>query len=578
MTGRTRQGGFGARVMRWRDARAARAAAAGAAPASGFVSQPEPRSMGLYARGRQLIAGNFLMAGRLVEAPGAPLWDLGGTDPLFLAEAHGFAWLDDLAAVGDVAARRVAQDWTWAWIARFARGKGPGWTPDLTGRRLIRWIHHAILLLNGRDRADQQAFFAALGAQVEFLARRWPSAAPGLPRFEALTGLVYAGLSLAGLNQHAGAAAAALAAECLSEIDGQGGIATRNPEELLEVLTLLIWAAQALGEAGRAVPPAHAAAIARIAPCLRTLRQADGGLARFHGGDRGAPGRLDQALAASAAKGVAGSGPAMGYLRLASGRTTLIVDAADPPGGAAGGSAHASTLAFEMTSGRRPVIVSCGSGTSFGPVWRQAGRATVSHSVLALEGYSSSRFGRGQGEALAERAHVVMARPITDGAEPGLMMAHDGWSRTHGLTHSRSLYLSSDGRRLTGQDALGPVTQPERARLAAELARRGGAPLRYAVRFHLHPDVEAQIDLGGSAVSLALRSGEVWVFRPSDPSGMTLEPSAYLERGRLKPRPAQQIVVTGQIDGGEALIGWTLAKAQDTPLAIRDMDRDEPAF
>ena len=40
-------------------------------PAKGFVSQPEPRTIGLFARGRQLIAGNVLLAGFLVEAKDA---------------------------------------------------------------------------------------------------------------------------------------------------------------------------------------------------------------------------------------------------------------------------------------------------------------------------------------------------------------------------------------------------------------------------------------------------------------------------------------------------------------------------
>ena len=108
------------------------------------------------------------------------------------------------------------------------------------------------------------------------------------------------------------------------------------------------------------------------------------------GGGRGAAG---QALANAGVKALPSAGLAMGFARLSGGRTTVIVDAASPPGGGAGRHAHASTNAFELTSGRRPVIVSCGSGAPFGPDWRQAGRATASHSTLAVEGYSSSRLG-----------------------------------------------------------------------------------------------------------------------------------------------------------------------------------------
>ncbi|MES2541368.1 MAG: heparinase, partial [Pseudomonadota bacterium] len=104
-------------------------AARRARPAGGFVSQPEPRSIGLYTRGKQIVAGNILLAGHLAEAPGTLLWDIAGPDA-FVTEAQGFAWLDDLAALGTKDALARAQDWTWGWIARYGKGKGPGWTPD----------------------------------------------------------------------------------------------------------------------------------------------------------------------------------------------------------------------------------------------------------------------------------------------------------------------------------------------------------------------------------------------------------------------------------------------------------------
>ena len=552
--------------------------AALARPATGFVSQPEPKTIGAFARGRQLIAGNFLFAGFLIESKDRSIWDLPVPDPRFEEAIHGCAWLDDLAAVADLPARKRAQDWVFDWIRRYGRGAGPGWTPDLTGRRLIRWINHAILLLNGRSRSDSDHYFRCLGRQTIFLSRRWKTAAPGLPRFEALTGLIYAGLALTGMERHVAAAAEALGSECAREIDAEGGVPTRNPEELLEVFTLLTWAASALGEAGRTAHAEHVSAIDRIAPTLRALRHADGDLARFHGGGRGLEGRLDQALADAGGRALTAHGLAMGYARLAAGRTTVIVDAAAPPSGRASENAHASTLAMEVTSGRRPLIVNCGSGASFGPDWRRAGRATPSHSTLCLRGFSSSRLGAegpfGARSQLTDGPDQVWGQVENDSEGHRLLAGHNGYALTHGLTHVRQLGLSINGRSLTGEDTLGAMTVADRRRFETIMTRTKHKGVAFDLRFHLHPDVDATIDLGGSAISMALKSGEIWVFRHDGVGELTLEPSVYLESGRLKPRATKQIVLSSVVLDYACQLGWTLAKAQDTPASIRDTLRD----
>ena len=564
-------------LNRWHARRATRARAVTA-----FVSSPEPRTIGSFAKGRQLVAGNYLFAGALIEAKGTLIWAVEAPDAAYLNDIHGFAWLDDLAAVGDASTRKLAQDWIWGWIDRYGRGAGPGWTPDLTGRRLIRWINHALFVLRGHDAPDGAPFFQSLAQQTQFLSKRWHAAAPGLPRFEALTGLIYAGLALEGMEGLVPPAVAALARECSDQIDEQGGLPTRNPEELLDVFTLLTWTAAALDEAGKPVSQAHRAAIDRIAPTLRTLRHSDGGLARFHGGGRGQEGWLDHALAASGVKSRQPGGLSMGYARLSSGRTSVIIDAAAPPKPEAGYNAHASTLAFEVTSGRRPLIVNCGSGESFGPEWRRAGRATPSHSALSLDGYSSARLGDADRvtarEALIDApTHVpVEINHAPDGLQ--FQGGHNGYVRTHGLTHARQLELTFDGRGMAGEDMLLSLEDAEKRLFDRVMDAKVLSGIPFDVRFHLHPEVNAELDMGGSAVSMALKSGEIWVFRHDGNQSLRLEPSVYLEKGRLKPRATQQIVLSGRAMTYATRVRWSLSKAQETAMGIRDLARDDPGL
>ncbi len=549
--------------------------------ARGFVSQPEPRTIGSDTRGRQLMAGNLMFAGIFVEAPDTSPWTLDPPSDAFEDELHGFEWLDHLAAVADGSGRPVAQSWLAEWLKRYGRGAGPGWTPDLTGRRQIRWINHALFLMNAQDRLVGRLFYETLGRQTEFLARRWRASSHGLPRFETLTGLIYSACSLTGMERHLTPALRALAQECAREIDASGGIVTRNPEELLEVFTLLTWVSAILGETGRRPDPAVNTAIMRIAPTLRSLRHSDGSLARFHGGGRGAPGRLDHALAQSGVRPGITSGLAMGYARLSGGRVSVVVDAAPPMMGARAFNAHAGTLAFELSSGRRPVVVNCGSGASFGADWRRAGRATPSHSTLSIEGYSSSRLGPRASDhgvvrqSLIDGPETVEVQQSQSGGARSIALSHDGYRKTHGLLHLRSLSLEEDGRLLRGEDGLAAMTEADRDVLDRVMARLSPDGLGYSVRFHLHPDVEAKLDMGGNAISLAVKGGETWVFRHGGEGQMRIDQSVYLETGRLKPRATKQIVLSARLNDYGSAVSWSLAKPTDAPRRHRDYEQDD---
>jgi len=540
------------------DRLAARLAAVGRV-APHVASLPPPRIDGDPARGAQLMAA----ARSPFEPPATPFAE---------NAALRFLWLDDLAAVGSRAARERAWLWLQGWNGR------TGWRADLSAGRLRRWIGHAEFL-TGPGKSHPRLLLSGATREMHFLRYRWKSLPEGLSRVEALTALITGSLALARMRSVTGPATKALATEAARAIDPGGAVSSRNPEELLDLLVLLLEARDALSTAGLPVPPAVIDAIQQGAPTLRLLRQADGGLPRFHGGGGLSPGRLERTLLASGvrANSIAGATAvgAMGYLRLAAQRTTLIVDAAPPPMGAASRLAHASTLAFELTSGRRPLIVSCGPGSALGADWENAARATPSHSVLGIEGLSSARLGtrKDTQDLLSDGPRNVRAEVTTGDEGPLLVLSHDGYVGSHGLTHVRELELSRDGRMLRGYDALGAATEADRRVLERAILNSRLQGVHFTIRFHLHPAVAAEVE--AEQIVLRLPSKEVWLFRQAGAARMSLDASVWLDPHLAAPRPSRQIVLSGLAADKAGEVGWTLAKSEDTPLAIRDTEPAE---
>jgi uncharacterized heparinase superfamily protein len=541
-----------------------RLAAFGGAPTA-LSHQPAPIWLGEAERARAMIRGVYRLAGQELTAPGIGPWKLMPPGRAFSDALHSFDWLGDFALLPGDEPKRVARSWIYGWIARHGDGDGPGWRPGLSGRRLMAWTIHAPMALDGADPELAKRFYRVIGAHARYLAGAWKKATPGKSQINALAGLLWASLAFDRYQAERDRNAASLAAAADQLIAPDGGVPSRNPEDLADIHLTLAAAAAELERAGASVPPPLRAALDRIAPTLRLLRFGDGGLARFHGGHAGPAGRLDHALGLARAPRTAPRRAAMGFWRMAAGRTAVLIDAARPPVTAA---AHASTLAIELSAGAQRVIVSSGPGAAFGAEWADACRATAAHSALTLDRSSSSRIAaraKGPGPHLfAETPSAVTAEDAADIDGEWLLLSHDGYLSSHGLFHQRRLFLSLDGRDFRGEDTLSAPDDKARRTLDRAAADPGRIP--YAARFHVHPDLRLERD--GPTGAILRGPGAVWHVSQTG-GAIAFESGVWFDPDAREPRATKQIVVSAATEGYWGRVTWAIRR-QDTPRTRSD--------
>ena len=480
---------------------------------------------------------------RLTETwPGDPQRGeaLVGRPPQWTAERHGFGFLADLAALGTEAAVRAARDATADWLKRCDAIEPLSWSVDTLGDRLFAWIaHHDLLAAPPQDAEFRRALLMSLARQARYLHGAWRQAT-GIGRLRALRGLVTTWAALHD-ERRLGAACARLSAEARAQILPDGGHVSRGPHLQVAALMTLIDARDALIAASAEIPKDVMDAIDRAAPMLRFFRHGDGGLALFNGA--GDVELLELVLQRAAAKGRAPAhAPQSGYERLQAGRSLVLFDCGGAPPAPFDGDAHAGALAFEFSHGRERLVVNCGAYVGPDSPWRAAMRATAAHSTLIVSDTASATIGH-DGH-FATRPELKVHSNEQDG-NLWVGASHSGYVRNFGLQHHRELYLAADGDDLRGEDRLIVV---------GEGPPRGHG---FAVRFHLHPDVQASTTQDGNAVLLKSPSGVFWRLKAAG-AVMNLAESIYLGDGAT--RKTQQVVLDGHAGSTGAAVKWALKR------------------
>ena len=501
------------------------------------ASDPWP---GDAATGETILDGGLVLKGRHYPRI-APPWHPQGLPLSVLLELHGFDWLRHLRTMGGDNARRRARELTAFWIEQHRDWHPLAWHPLAIGRRLSSWFGLYEFFGASADILFRQTLLQSAGCQAQHLARALPAGLTGADLLEAVKGLVIAGISLPGGEPWLERGMSLLLQEIRRQIEIDGGHAERSPGAQLRALRDLIDVRALLIAAEREVPSDLQLAVEGLAAVLRLLRHGDGGLALFNGGNEEEAWLIDSLLQrASRRSKPLMSAPQSGFQRLQAGRSLVIVDAGAPPPPAHDRRAHAGTLSFEMSVGREHMIVNCGAFEADAGL-AAAARGTSAHSTLIVADTNSSGVLTSGG--LARRPRNVVCRRQEGEGGLWLELSHDGYQARFGLVHHRRFYLAESGDDLRGED---------------RLEGRDLGPLDFALRFHLHPAVQASLVQTGDSVLLRLPKAGGWRLRLRG-AELSLDDGVYLGvHGKL--RRCTQIVATGRTEGGRAVIKWALQR------------------
>lgn len=516
-----------------------------------IVAVPRDHVQGDRGRGDALLAGRFTAGSETLVLKDLDFGEVGISGSL-AQQLQGFAWLRDLAAAASrEKGARLAEAVVGRWLLTHGSRVDEAWAPHLWGERILFWTAYAPYILSSGDGGYRSALLNTLARGARHLDANADKASAGLDRITAWCGVVAAGLLIQGGVPRVARGEAGLARALTSAQFDDGGLISRSPFEQIQLVDRFGLLRACYLAAKQTIPEGVEAAAQASLAALHGITLGDGALSSWQGCGPGEPGRLGALIDGCGMRArPLRNARGWGYQRMSALGTILVIDAAPPPPQKMAQRGSASTLAFELSDGGQRLVVNCGGPgplpTDLPEELVEGLRTTAAYSTLVLADTNSTNIvtdgslGKGVEDVTIERSD--------DNDASRLESSHDGYVRSFGLIHKRSLMLGNDGKELRGADQLMPKGRKK---------IREAAP--YAVRFHLAPGVEATTTADGMGAILRSRGAPPWNFRCRG-GNLAIEESLWID-GRGQPQRTSQLVIVGEVSalGGE--IGWTFRRA-----------------
>ncbi|MGL4404459.1 MAG: heparinase II/III family protein, partial [Notoacmeibacter sp.] len=327
----------------------------------------------------QIYSGVFPLVGRNLNTEGHSPFVLKMPSPRFARELHSFKWLRHLRASGTDLASANARSLVTQWLDSQSKIDADlVWADDVAPRRLIAFLQHSTLILQGADAVFYRRFLKTLALHIRHIRASIPNMILSETKLRASISITYARIALPSGDASVMRALRRLTAEIEKDVFSDGGHVSRNPEVMLELLADLVPIRMILAAEGIEAPAGFSSAIDRMFTALRFFRHCDGEAALFNGVGAVVPDRLSSLFRHDDTGNAAPLRLAQsGFERLMMGGTIIIADTGKVPIARENPAAHAGTLAFEMSSGRHRYIVNAGVDTLGPDAYQQISRQTV---------------------------------------------------------------------------------------------------------------------------------------------------------------------------------------------------------
>ena len=238
-------------------------------------------------------------------------------------------------------------------------------------------------------------------------------------------------------------------------------------------------------------------------------------------------------------------------LKLKKKKFEFFIDCGNPPPNNFAKYYQAGCLSFELISNKQKVICNSGYGKYFSEKLISLSRSTAAHSTLYLNNTSSCIFQKNKsinkiyGNSLVQKHKIIHKNYTEDKNLYSITASHNGYEKTFGYIHTRSIKILKKEDKIFGQDEL-------------KKTKNYSNSLIYFIRFHIYPDTKIVKTKAGNSILINLLNGEGWLLQ-SKTNNFGIEKNIFLGN-KNKIINNECVFISGNINEEMISIKWVIER------------------
>ena len=459
-------------------------------------------------------------------------------------QMHNFFWLSLIDRKTD---HKKLKKIIFIWMIKNSKYRKKIWETSTLSARIISWILNTDIILNNSTFDFKKNFLDCIISQTNHLKKNIQFEKNLSKKIEILTAIILTGLVFKEYEDNYNLGIKEIENLVKNFFDKNGFPLSRNPNDLIFFSKYFIFCKEVIKDSQKYVPEFLEDIIKKNLNCINFIKTPNDSLPLFNGATLLKLSQLKRYL--ENLKSDNKNNNYGGLFKIKHKSHFILIDIDKPPQKKFSRSYQSGPLSFEYFLDGVKIITNSGFGNHISKKAELISRLTACQSTLTINETSITKFEKNEminkvfGSSIQNSFKSFNFSSKNQNNLIGCSVSNNGYEKKFGCTHKRELYIDKENNYLKGTDHI--------------LKVKDGYPIRYALRFHINPELSVIKTMSGNSALIQISKNKSLLFSVND-ENIEIEKSIFL--GEKKIIDSTCITISGNLVNKNKIFNWEIRK------------------